>query len=419
MKKVVIIGGGFGGLNAAKLLDYPEIELTVIDRTNHHLFQPLLYQVASSALSPGDIATPIRAILKSQKNTTVILGDVSSISKEKKYIELSDSTRYDYDYLVVATGSRHHYFGQNQWESYAPGLKTIKDALRIRERILLSFEQAETLTHLEHQKSLMTFVVVGGGPTGVELAGAIKEIASKTMMSNFRNIDPGQARVILVEGGDRLLMAFPPALSARAKSFLEGLGVEVRLSAMVTEVSEVGVKLGDVQIETPNIIWAAGNRTGAVLKTLELEQDKIGRIFTSPDLSIPGFSNVFIIGDAAHLKGKDDQPLPGIAPVAIQQGKYVAKLILREVRGKPRGEKFQYFDKGIMATIGKARAVVQTGNLQFSGLFAWLVWIFVHVMYLIGFRNRFVVITEWMWNYITGQRAARLITNPAVKKKAE
>ena len=406
-KRIVIIGGGFGGLNCALQLRNTKFEITLIDRTNYHLFQPLLYQVASSALSPGDIATPIRAVLKKNSNIRTVLGQAISIDIKKKIVKLSDKTNVEYDYLVIATGSRHHYFGHEEWEKYAPGLKTIHDALSIREKILMSFEKAEVEYNSSVQMQYLTFVVVGGGPTGVELAGAIAEIATKTLAKNFRRIDSKKSRIILVEGSDRVLPTFTPRLSLRAKRSLERRGVEIRLNAMVGKIDATGVTIGKEKVVTSNIIWAAGNTTNPLVKDLQGEFDSIGRIKVEKNLSLRSNPEIFVIGDAAHCLHKSN-PLPGIAPVALQQGRFVGKLLRG---GDLKSKEFRYFDKGIMATIGKSYAVVKVGKLEISGLFAWLVWIFVHIAYLIGFRNRVIVLTEWFWNYITGQRGDRLIIN--------
>lgn len=408
MKKVVIIGGGFGGLSAAKALKNADVEITLIDKTNHHLFQPLLYQVATAALSPGDIAAPIREILRKQKNVRVIMGEVINIDAEKKKVILQDD-QFDYDYLIVAIGSRHSYFGKNEWEKYAPGLKTIADALSIRERILLSFEKAERAHNEKEIQKFLTFVVIGGGPTGVELAGAIAEIAKKTMLKDFRKIDPSKTKIILVEALDRILSNYDSDLSEKGRVALEELGVNVRLNTKVTEINENGAQLDGEFIETSNVIWAAGNTIPSLIKTLNTETDRAGRVVVESDCSIKNHSEVFVIGDAA-LVIQDGKPLPGVAPVAIQQGKYVAKIISEDLPEEKR-KQFRYFDKGNLATIGRAKAVMQIGKLKASGFAAWLAWAFIHIMYLIGFRNRYKTMAEWIWYYITYRHGIRLITH--------
>lgn len=406
-KKVVIIGGGFGGLSAAKALKNADVDITLIDKTNHHLFQPLLYQVATAALSPADIAAPIRSILRNQKNIKVILAEVEKIDPKNRKIIL-EGEEHNYDYLIIAVGSKHSYFGKDDWEKFAPGLKTLDDALFLRERILLSFEKAEKLDDMNEIKKYLTFVIVGGGPTGVELAGAISEIARKTMLKDFRNIDTSKSNIILIEATDRIINQFDPKLSKRAKKDLENLGVKVFLNSLVTAIDENGVFINNELIETKNVIWAAGNKVSGILKNLNAEYDKSGRVIVEPDCSIKNHPEIFVIGDAA-LSKVDEKILPAIAPVAIQQGKYVAKIISKW-GSKDSRPHFKYFDKGIMATIGKAKAVMQIGNFKASGLFAWLSWVFVHILYLISFRNRYKVLVEWIWLYITNRNGIRLIT---------
>ena len=407
--RVVIIGGGFGGLNVAKALDKTAVDVILIDRTNHHLFQPLLYQVATGALSPGEIAEPIRAIFKRQKNVRVIMREVITIDNRKQKVVLKNKETIDFDYLIVAPGARHSYFGHDEWEKYAPGLKTVTDGLKIRERILLSFERAEVTKDAAKQNAYLTFVIVGAGPTGVEMAGAISEIAHKTILEDFRNINPTRTRVLLVEGCDCVLPSYSSILSQSALESLQGLGVEVRLHTRVSNITVDGVQVGEEWIYTPNVIWAAGNVASPLLKTLKVELDKAGRVMVGSDLSIPGYPNIFVIGDAAHCR-YDEEPLPGVAPVAIQQGKYVAQIIRRSLAGDKRTP-FQYKDRVMMATIGRAKAVARVGRMESSGFLAWLAWGLVHIMFLIGFRNKVLVMTEWMWAYITYQRAARLITD--------
>ncbi len=406
-KRVIIIGGGFGGLTAAKELKNSDFEIVLIDKTNHHLFQPLLYQVATAALSPGDIAAPIRGVLNKQKNVRVIMGEVISIDRENRKVILKDD-EVEFDYLIVSTGASHSYFGNDEWEKYAPGLKTISDALTIRERILLSFEKAEKFMGQKNVEPYLTFVVVGGGPTGVEMAGSIAEISKKTMLQDFRQIDPSKTKVILVEAMDRILGSYDESLSESAKSSLQELGVDVRLNKKVIDVNELGVKIDDEFIETQNIIWAAGNSASPLLKSLNTQLDKAGRVIVSEDCSINEDKNIFVIGDAAHFKDDDDNMLPGVAPVAMQQGKHVAEILKSD---SPERKPFKYFDKGSMATIGRARAVMQSGKIKLTGFAAWLAWSFVHILFLIGFRNRYKVMAEWIWYYISFRHGIRLITN--------
>ncbi len=407
--RVVIVGGGFGGINAAKALAKTAVDIILIDRTNHHLFQPLLYQVATAALSPGEIAEPIRVIFKRQKNVLVIMREVIAIDKQEQKVVLNNKETIDFDYLILAPGASHSYFGHSEWEKYAPGLKTVTDALKIRERILLSFERAEMAQDATKRKAYLTFVVVGAGPTGVEMAGAITEVAYKTILEDFRNINPTGTRVLLVEGCDRVLLSYSSKLSQYALESLQQLGVEVRLNTRVSNITADGVQVGDEWIYTPNVIWAAGNVTSPLVKTLKVAIDKAGRAIVDPDLSIPGYPNIFVIGDAAHCHNVSG-PLPGLAPVAIQQGKHAAQIIRCSLAGENRMP-FQFKDRGMMTTIGRAKAVAMLGRMEYSGLLAWMAWCLVHIMFLIGFRNKVMVMTEWMWAYITHQRAARLITD--------
>ena len=407
-KKIVIIGGGFAGLTLAKKLKNTDYQITLIDKSNHHLFQPLLYQVAAAALSPGDIAVPIRSEFSNQPNIKIILGEVTKIDRTQKRVFVSQDV-YEYDFLVVAAGNRHSYFGNDNWEKFAPGLKTVSDALKIRERMLLAFEKAElTKTENEKQKE-MTFVIVGGGPTGVEVAGAFAEIAKETLLKDFRNINTADTRIILVEGADRILQTFDKKLSNKARKSLENLGVEVRVNSMVKEVNEKGVIIGEELIEASNIIWAAGNKVAPVVATLDAETNRAGQVIVESDCTIPGDPNVFVIGDAA-LFLEDGKPLPGVAPVAMQQGKYVAKILKKRIPKKMR-KPFKYFDKGNLATIGRAKAILQIGDIKISGFVAWLVWAFVHIAFLVNFRKRYRVMTEWIWYYITFRNGIRLITN--------
>ncbi|MBW1671315.1 MAG: NAD(P)/FAD-dependent oxidoreductase [Deltaproteobacteria bacterium] len=408
--KVVIVGGGFGGLYVAKSLKKGPAEVLVIDKTNHHLFQPLLYQVASAALAPSDIARPIREILHKQKNAVVIMGKVIGIDKDKQKVLLSNGVEYDYDYLVMAVGNRHSYFGNDEWEQHAPGLKNLNDALLIRERILKSFERAERCDRISEAEKHLRFVIVGGGPTGVELAGSLAEVAHQTMLKNFRRINPDKSRIYLIEAGPRLLPEFAKELSERAQKDLSELGVIVLTDTKVTGIDGTRVQIGEEQIETQNVIWAAGNKVSPLLKTLGAPMDSLGRVIVQPDMSIPDYPMVFVIGDAAHCKGKDGKLLPAMAPVAIQQAYYVAETIRQGTSPQER-KPFSYFDKGQMATIGKKKALVMVGKYTFSGYFAWLVWCVIHIMYLIGYKNRIRVMAEWFYLYMTGGRGSRLINS--------
>ena len=406
--KVVVIGGGFGGLNVVKSLKKSHLEVFLIDKKNHHLFQPLLYQVASAALSPADIATPLREIFSMQKNTTVMMGTVQKIKKDEKKILLENGETISYDFLVIAIGARHSYFGKNEWEPLAPGLKTIKDALKIREKILISFEKAERTDSRLEAEQFLNFVIIGAGPTGVEMAGAIAEIAHKTMFKNFRRIRPEKSKIYLIEAASRVLPPFPQKLSHKAKKALEKMGVRVIIGKSVTNITDEGVQVGKIFIAAKNIIWAAGNQVSPLLKTLDIPLDRQGRAIVNSDLSIPGHPEIFVIGDAACCFGKNKMPLPAIAPTAIQQGRYVAKLIKKGTSpGKRRP--FRYFDKGSIATIGTNKAVGFIGKLLISGFFAWLTWGFIHVVYLVNYRSRFSVTLNWVFHYLTGLRGARLI----------
>jgi NADH dehydrogenase len=405
---VVIVGAGFGGLYAARALTNAPFRVTVIDRRNHHLFQPLLYQVATAGLSPGDIARPVRAILSQQRNARVLLAEVVGIDLGGHKVILRDG-EVSYDYLILATGVRHAYFGHDDWEPFAPGLKSLEDALEMRRRILLAFEKAERETDQARRRQLLTFVIVGGGPTGVELAGAIAEISKQVMVSEFRAIDPREARISLVEAGPRILPAYPEELSASAESQLERLGVEVRTGKFVTAIDASGVQVAEEHIPAATTLWAAGIQASTLAKTLGTELDRAGRVVANPDLSVPGHPNIIVIGDLCSLNDESGKQLPGVAPVAIQQGRHAAHNIVLACHGK-KGEPFRYRDRGSLATIGRAAAVADLGFVKFSGFIAWLAWLFVHIFFLIGFRNRFVVLFEWAWAYFTFQRAARLIT---------
>lgn len=405
---VVIVGAGFGGLYAAQALKHAPVQITIIDRHNYHLFQPLLYQVATAGLSPGDIAYPIRGVVRRQKNTRVFLVEATAIHVEARKVILRDG-EVGYDYLILSTGASHSYFGHPEWEAYAPGLKSIDDALEIRRRILVAFEKAERESDPARRQALLTFVVVGAGPTGVELAGAIGEIACKVMARDFRNINPQEARIILIEAGPRILPAFPEELSTRAEESLGKLCIEVRKNSSVTSVQPGVVVIGNERISAATVLWAAGVTASPLARTLGVPLDRAGRVLVEPDLSIPGHPEVFVIGDLAAFLHQTGKPLPGLAPVAIQQGRYTAKNISRRSQGLPT-EPFHYVDRGILATIGRAAAVADFGVAKFSGFFAWVLWLFVHIFWLIGFRNRFIVLFEWAWAYITFQRSARLIT---------
>jgi NADH dehydrogenase len=406
--QVVIVGGGFGGLYAAQALNHADLQITLVDRRNHHLFQPLLYQVATAGLSPADIAYPIRAILRKQKNVRVLLAEVVSIDTDARLLCLKDG-ELRYDFLILATGARHAYFGHEEWEANAPGLKSLEDALEIRRRILLAFEKAERTTDEAQRRAWLTFVIVGGGPTGVELAGAIAEIAKQVMISDFRAIHPREARIFLVEAGPRILSAFPEDLSVAAEEALNKLGVEVKKNCAVTSVEPGWVGLGKERYPAGTILWAAGVMASPLARSLGVPLDRVGRVLVEPDLTIPGHPEVFVIGDLAAFIHQTGKPLPGVSPVAIQQGRHAARNILRACAGLPL-EPFRYRDKGNLATIGRAHAVADFGRFKISGFFAWLTWLFVHIFFLIGFRNRFIVLFEWAWAYFTFQRGARLIT---------
>jgi NADH:ubiquinone reductase (H+-translocating) len=405
--RVVIIGAGFGGLSSAKQLARAPFDVTIVDRHNYHLFQPLLYQVATAGLSPGDIASPIRGILRRQKNAQVILAKVSGVDTARKEV-VAEGRRIPYDHLIIATGAEHAYFGHD-WSSYAPGLKTIDDATYLRRRILLAFERAETEPDVDERRRLLNFVVVGGGPTGVEMAGAIAELARRALASDFRSIDPRCARIILIEAGPRLLAPFDPALSEAARRSLEQLGVEVRLGSGVTDCDCSGVSLGEERLQTRTIVWAAGVKASPAAEWLAADRDRAGRVKVAPDLSVPGHANIFVIGDAAAATGADGRPLPGVAPVAKQQGWYVANLLMARAKGTTLPP-FRYRDFGSLATIGRKQAVAQLAAVKLSGLAAWLLWSLAHIYFLIGFRNRLAVAMSWGWSYVTFQRGTRLIT---------
>jgi len=405
---VVILGAGFGGLYAARALKRAAVQVTVVDRRNHHLFQPLLYQVATAALAPGEIAEPIRGILSRQNNVRVFLAEARQIDTEARKVMLRDG-ELTYDYLIVATGGQYSYFGHDDWKRYAPGLKSLEDALYIRRRILLAFEKAEREQDTTQRKKLLTFVIIGGGPTGVEMAGAIAEISRQVLVRDFRQIDPREARVLLLEAGPRILSTFPEELSAKASESLRRLGAEVRTNASVTDLEPEAVGVGGERIDAATILWAAGVAASPLVASLGVPLDRPGRVIVEPDLSIPGRREVFVIGDAGVFLHQTGKPLPGVAPVAMQQGRHVAENIRRELAGRPR-EAFHYVDKGQLATIGRAAAVCDFGRTRFSGFVAWVIWLFVHIFFLIGFENRLIVLLRWAWSYVTFSRSARLIT---------
>ncbi len=406
---VVIIGAGFGGLEAAKHLGNKPVSVTVIDRTNYHLFQPLLYQVATAALSPADIAAPVRAVLEKYKNIDTLLGEVQSVDVAGRFVRTSEH-EIRYDYLVVATGSRHSYFGHNEWEKLAPGLKSLEDALEIRRRILMAFEFADKTEDPAARAAAMNFVIIGGGPTGVEMAGAIAEIARETLAKDYRHIDPSKSRVILIEGEKRVLSGFPEDLSASALKQLQALRVEVRLGVHAENLTEGGLEVAGEFIPCRVKIWAAGNTASFVGKTLGVPVDRAGRVIVQDDLTIPGHREVQVIGDLANFtNAKTGKSLPGVSPVAIQQGRHAARNILHMIEGAAP-QRFYYWDKGSMATIGRNKAVADLNFVHFSGFLAWLAWIFIHVLYLVGFRNRLAVLFQWGWAYLTFNKGARLIT---------
>lgn len=419
--RVVIIGGGFGGLLTAQSLHKTPTHVTMIDRRNFHLFQPLLYQVATGALSPANIAAPLRSILKKQKNTNVMLGDVTGFDMAAKEVLLRDGTRVPFDSLVVATGATHHYFGHDEWADRAPGLKTVEDATEIRRRVLLAFERAERETDPKIKDRLLTFVIVGGGPTGVEMAGAISELARHTMRADFRTFNPATARVILVEGQTRVLAAFHEKLSAKGKTALEGMGVEIRLDCHVTAieadhvlVKPDGGKAEPERIATETVVWAAGVKASPLGKVLAdavgVQVGRGGHVPVNPDLTVGTRSDVFVVGDMASCPDAHGKPLPGLAPVAMQQGQYVAAAIVRRLKGETPKGPFRYVDKGNMATIGRAQAVGESFGIRFSGHLAWFAWLFIHILYVARFENRILVLFQWFWNYLTRNRSARLIT---------
>lgn len=412
-KVVAIVGAGFGGLNAAKnLAKEKDVFVVLVDQRNHHLFQPLLYQVATAGLNPGDIAVPIRSEFSETDNVEVHLGQVSSVDLEQKLVRVAElNHELEYDYLILACGASHSYFGHDEWEDFAPGLKTLEQATEIRRRLFSAFELAENELDPELQKALMTFVVVGGGPTGVELAGAIADICKTVLVGDFRRINPAQARIILVEAGSRILTTFDPRLSAKAMEDLAGLGVEVRLNARVEKIDSKGVYFGGHSLPAHTVIWAAGVQANKVGLTPSVDTDRAGRIKVGKDLSIPGHPEVFVIGDMAAIEMEQGKYVPGLAPAAIQEGRHVADSILSEIRGQSRSD-FQYWNKGQMATIGHNKAILESGRVKMDGRLAWLGWLFVHIFYLVGFKNRIAVMFLWAWSYLFSKRGTRLITDP-------
>lgn len=406
---MLIVGGGFGGLQTARRLRQADVAVTVVDRRNHHVFQPLLYQVATAGLSPGDIASPIRWILRKQRNVDVLLEDVIRVDASRRVLHFRDGAECPYDFLVLAAGATHAYFGHDDWQPYAPGLKTLEDALAIRRRVLTAFEAAERDSVLANRAAHLTFVIVGGGPTGVELAGALAEIARQTLAQDFRHFDPRKARIILIEAGPTILSTFPAPLREAAHRDLERLGVEVRTGHAVTRIGPRIVEAGGETIEAATVLWAAGVAASPLAATLGVPLDRAGRVLINPDLTIPGHPEVFVIGDLANLAGADGRPLPGVAQVAIQMGEHAAKNIIRATEGQPL-RPFHYKDLGNMATIGRASAIADLPMGQLKGVVAWLAWLFVHIWALIGFRNRILVMIQWAWAYVSYQRAVRLIT---------
>lgn len=413
LPRIVIVGAGFGGLNAARSLKKAEAQVTLIDRSNHHLFQPLLYQVATAGLSPADIAVPIRSILRRHKRTEILMSEVVGVDTASRQVLLQDQ-KVGYDYLVLATGARHSYFGRNEWEQHAPGLKSLNDARTIRERVLSVFECAEKTPDPKVRESLLTFVIVGGGPTGVEMAGSIAELAFAALAKDFRHINPRSTRIILLEAGPRIMASFPEKLSAKAVQQLQELGVEVRTNCRVGQVDEEGVIANGERIEAGAVIWGAGVRASPAGQWLGAESDRAGRVKVNRDLTVPGHPEIYVIGDTAATVDDEGQPVPGVAPAAMQQGKFVAKHIRARLKGGKDLPIFHYRDKGNLATIGRSRAIADLHIIRLSGLIAWWTWLVVHIAYLIGFRNRLLVLIQWAWSYLTFRRGARLITENVV-----
>ncbi len=413
--RVVIIGGGFGGLNAALEMKNSSLEITIVDKTNYHLFQPLLYQVATAALSPADIAVPIRAVFSKNKNIKVLMDEVVSIDRVKRKVILKHG-ELEFDSLVISSGSSHSYFANDNWEQFAPGLKTLSDGLLIREKILKSLELAEKETDKFERRKYLTFVIVGGGPTGVEMAGAIAEIAKKSLMRDFRNINAGETKIYLVEALSGILSAYPDELSSKAQKSLETMGVELKLNTKVIDINQDGVRTEKEFLDTTNVIWAAGNTVSPIVKSLNIETDRTGRARVNEDLSIKDDPDIFVIGDAALVINIDGKAVPGVAQGAIQEGKFVGKIISKQIPANERG-KFVYVDKGNMATIGRAKAVAEIKGLKLSGFIAWAFWCFIHIFFLIGFRNRFRVMLEWIWYYVTFKHGIRLIVGTQHERK--
>jgi NADH dehydrogenase len=405
---VVIIGGGFGGLQAAKALGNQPVQVTIIDRNNFHLFQPMLYQVATAGLAPSDIANPLRAVLEKQANTGVLMAEVTGIDRDQQQVLLGENQALHYDYLIVATGATSNYFGHPEWEKLAPGLKSVNDALEIRRQVLSAFEAAEREPDEQKRKALLTFVLVGGGPTGVELSGAIAELARESLKGDFRHIDPTMTRIVLVQGPKRILPSFPAPLAEQASKKLQQLGVEIRTGLHVKEVRQDGVMIGDEHLATENVIWTAGVKASPAGEWLHADVDHDGRVKVQQDLTVPGYSNIFVIGDTA-LATQNGKHLPGLAPVAMQEAKYVASVIVSRVRGETPPTRFHYFDKGTLATVGRNFGIVSIGPARFAGLLAWLIWLFVHILFLIGARNRLLVFIQYAWTYVTFQRGTRVI----------
>lgn len=415
--RIVIVGGGFGGLAAAKALKRADAEIVLIDRRNHHLFQPLLYQVATAALSPSEVAWPIRHLLRKQSNVRVLMATVTGVDKEKRDVVLEDGSREHFDSLVLATGAQHAYFGNDEWETYAPGLKTVEDATAIRRKLLLALEAAERETNPARRRALLSFAIIGAGPTGVEMAGAIIELGHASTKGQFNTIAPHDLRVVLIEGADRVLLNFDPELSDYTRSALEKMGVEVELGQMVSEIDADGVSFGDKRIETKTIIWAAGVAASPVAKWLEVEGDKAGRVKVGPDLSLPDHPEIFVIGDAASITRENGKPVPGVAPAAKQAGQHVARILSKRLAGDQTQLPFRYNHAGDLATIGKSSAVIDFGWTKLKGWFAWWVWGFAHIYFLVETRTRIFITMSWLWIYLTGQRSSRLITHGMAPEK--
>jgi NADH dehydrogenase len=405
--RVVILGAGFGGLQAAKSLANAPVKVTIIDRNNHHLFQPMLYQVATAGLSPADISSPVRHTLKKQQNTEVLMAEVTGIDMQEQRVLMHDQS-IPYDYLIVATGATSNYFGHDNWQKLAPGLKTLNEAMKVRDMVLLAFEAAEREKDDEKRKALLTFVLVGGGPTGVELAGAIAELVNNAFAGDFRHIHPASAHIILVEGESRVMPHFPASLTQKVQERLRSMGVEIRTGVHVKDIDENGVMIGDQRVEAKNVIWTAGVKASPAGQWLHAEVDHDGRVKVQRDLTVPGYRNIFVIGDTAHAEQNGKQ-LPGLAPVALQEGKYVATVIANAVAGRTRHPPFHYFDKGTLATVGRAFGVVDIGPLRFTGTLAWFTWLLVHIFFLMSVPNRIVVFIQYAWTYLTFQKGARII----------